>query len=73
MLGVFCEEDADCELSWEKARTEEELSVTASGDILERACGLEARIKPEAVEAARRVCDAIVGVDCGDDGDEELR
>jgi hypothetical protein len=49
---------AACELSWLKARTEERLRAGAEVN-----CGLHVRIRPEQVEAARRVRKAIVKVD----------
>lgn len=62
MLGVLGLEEADCVFSCVNVRVEEAES-TASGDILEVARGRAVRIKPEAVEAARRVRDAIMEVD----------
>jgi len=63
MLGVLCEEPALCTLSWLKARVEEAVEAAARGDVRASDCHLEARMRLEAVEAARRVRDAMVRVD----------
>ena len=52
---------ADCELSCEKLRAEEVVKAAANGDILEVARAREDRSNAEAVPAASRVRDAIVG------------
>ena len=52
---------AECELSCEKLRAEDVVKAAASGDILEVASGFELRSSPEAVVAASRVRDAIMG------------
>jgi hypothetical protein len=51
---------AECALSCVKLRTEELVRAAATGDVLDVASGLEARIKVEVVVAASRVRDAIV-------------
>jgi len=53
--------EAECELSCEKLRAEDVVKAAASGDILDVASGLELRSSPEAVVAASRVRDAIMG------------
>lgn len=53
---------ADSDLSWVKLRAEEMLKAAANGDVLETANDRELRSRLEAVEAARRVRDAIVSL-----------
>lgn len=64
--------EADCELSCEKLRVEAVAKAAASEGVLKLVCGREFVSNLEAVEATRRVRDAIVsfGVS-GDDGDAE--
>ena len=72
LLGL--EAEADCELSCEKLRVNDVLKAAASGVILELASAREFASDLEAVEAARRVRDAIVsfGVSA-DDGYAEQK
>jgi hypothetical protein len=60
MVGVPCEEPALCTLSWLKARTEEAVVAATRGDVRAGSGPLAVRMRPEAVEAARRVRDAIL-------------
>ena len=66
MLVGF-EAEADCELSCEKLRVEDVLKTAASGVILELASGREFASNLDAVEATRRVRDAIVSLGVSDD------
>lgn len=56
-------EDADCDVNWVKLREGEVDQAAASGDIFEVASGREFWSILDAVEATRRLRDAIVSVE----------